>query len=416
MTEHRRRVVVTGIGMVTPIGLTVNENWQNILACKSGIGPLTRFNISDFPVRIAGELKGFDPADYIERKEIKKMDPFIQFAMAATKEAMEDCGLTADDSNADRIGVIIGSGQGGITMVEQNTLKAYGGNHKRISPFFVPSAIINLASGQVAIKYGLRGLSYGVVSACSTGVHAIADGYYAIQRGDADAMVVGGSEATITPTAVAGFHNAKALSLRNGDPEKASRPFDLNRDGFVIAEGGACIILEELEGAKKRNATIHAEVVGYGATCDAHHITAPADGGEGIVRATRLALACNGIAPEEVGYVCAHGTSTPFNDKHETLAMKTVFGDHALKLPISSIKSMTGHLLGGAGALESVATIQAIVDGILPPTINYEVPDPDCDLDYVPNEARKADVDVAINNSMGFGGQNASLIFRKFNA
>ncbi|MFQ5751055.1 MAG: beta-ketoacyl-ACP synthase II [bacterium] len=410
----KRRVVVTGMGMITPVGLNVKENWVNLLAGKSGIGPLTKFEIPDFPVKIAGEVKNFNPEEYIDKKEIKKMDPFIQFAMAATVEAMKDSGLTIDNSNTERVGVIIGSGQGGITVIEQNTLKAYNGQIGRISPFFIPSAIINLASGQVAIKYKIRGPSYGVVSACSTGVHAIADGYFTILRNDTDAMIVGGTEATLVPVAIAGFANARALSMRNDEPEKACRPFDLHRDGFVSSEGAGILIIEELQTAKKRNANIYAEIIGIGMSTDAFHITAPDPEGIGPKLCMRNALKNAGIQPGEVDYINAHGTSTPLNDVTETKAVKEVFGAHALELPISSTKSMTGHLLGAAGAIEAIYCIKAIEDQMLPPTINYETPDPECDLDYIPNQARKAKVDICLSNSFGFGGTNASVVIKKF--
>ncbi|MFQ5649267.1 MAG: beta-ketoacyl-ACP synthase II [bacterium] len=412
--DGSRRVVVTGMGMVTPIGLTVKENWHSILNCRSGIGELTKFHFPDFPVKIAGEVKNFRPEEYIEKKELKKMDPFIQFSMAATIEAMADAGLRVDDSISERIGVIIGSGQGGITTIEQNTLKAYAGQANRISPFFVPSAIINLASGQVAIKYKMRGPSYGVVSACSTGVHAIADGYHTIRRGEAEAMVVGSTEATLVPAALAGFANAKALSTSNDPPEKACRPFDLNRDGFVSSEGAGILILEELEFARKRNANIYAEVVGFGMSTDAFHITAPDPEGRGSRVCIQNALESAGIRPQDIDYINAHGTSTPLNDVTETRAVKEVFGDHAYKLAISSTKSMTGHLLGAAGAIEAIYCIKAIENQVLPPTINYETPDPECDLDYVPNEPRQAKIDVCLSNSFGFGGANASVVLRKF--
>jgi len=413
MDGARRRVVITGIGMVTPIGLTVRDNWQNILACKSGIGRLTKFDIPGFPVSIAGEVKDFDPADFIERKEIKKMDSFIHYAIAASEEAMVDSGLVADEANSGRIGVIIGSGYGGIAQVEQSTLKAYGGRHNRISPFFVPAAIINMASGQVAIKYGLRGLSYAVVSACSTGLHAIADGYYAIQRDDVDAMVVGGSEATLTPPGMAGFANAKALSLRNDEPEKASRPFDADRDGFVCAEGAGILILEEYDSAKRRDAHIYAEVIGVGMSTDAFHITAPDPTGRGPRICIQNALRSAGIDPENVDYINAHGTSTQLNDVTETKSVKQAFSHHARRVPMSSTKSLTGHLLGAAGAIEAIYCALAIQHQILPATINYDTPDPECDLDYVPNEPRQAKVEVTLSNSFGFGGTNASLILRK---
>ncbi|RMD95500.1 MAG: beta-ketoacyl-[acyl-carrier-protein] synthase II [Calditrichaeota bacterium] len=413
-SNTNRRVVITGMGMVTPLGLSVKENWDAILQGKSGIGPLTKFNIPDFPVKIAGEVKNFNPEDYIDKKDIKKMDPFIQFAMAATKEAMEDSRLIIDESNTERIGVIIGSGQGGITVIEQNTLKAYGGQVNRISPFFIPSAIINLASGQVAIKYKIRGPSYGVVSACSTGAHAIADGYYTILRGDAEAMVVGGTEATLVPVALAGFANARALSMRNDEPEKASRPFDLHRDGFVSSEGAGVLVLEELEFAKKRNARIYAEIIGIGMSTDAYHITAPDPEGRGPRTCMRNALRNAHIEPEQVDYINAHGTSTPLNDITETKAVKDVFGEHAFKLAISSTKSMTGHMLGAAGSVEVIYCIKAIENQIFPPTINYETPDPECDLDYVPNQPRKGKIDICISNSFGFGGTNVSVVLKKY--
>ncbi len=413
MGEMKRRVVVTGLGMITPVGLKVKENWDNILAGKSGIGPITRFDLPEIPVKIAGEVKNFHPENYIDKKEIKRMDLFIQYAMAATFDAMNDSGLVIDDTNAERVGVIIGSGQGGISSIEQNTLKAYNGQSNRISPFFIPSAIINLASGQVAIKYKIHGPSYGIVSACSTGVHAIADGYYTILRGETEAMIVGGSEATLVPIAIAGFANARALSMRNDEPEKACRPFDLHRDGFVSSEGAGVLILEELQSAKKRNARIYAEVTGIGMSTDAFHITAPDPQGIGPKLCMRNALKNAGIQPEEVDYINAHGTSTPLNDVTETKAVKDVFGSHAFNLAISSTKSMTGHLLGAAGAIEAIYCIKAIEDQILPPTINYETPDPECDLDYVPNQPRKADVNICLSNSFGFGGTNASVILRR---
>lgn len=413
MAERHRRVVVTGMGMITPLGLSVQENWRNILKCRSGIGLLTKFDASQLPVRIAGEVRNFNPEDYIDRKEVRRMDPFIQYAMAATKEAVMDARLSVDDSNSERVGVIIGSGQGGITSIEQNTLKAYNGQANRITPFFITSAIINLASGQVAIKYGMRGPSYGVVSACSTGVHAIADGYHTIQRNEADVMVVGGTEATLVPVAMAGFANLKALSSRNDEPERASRPFDLDRDGFVSSEGAGILILEELEHAKARAATIYAEVIGIGMSTDAFHITAPDPEGRGPRVCMKNALRSAGLAPEDIDYVNAHGTSTPLNDVTETKAVKDVFGKHATRLPMSSTKSMTGHLLGAAGAIEAIYCVKAIENQILPPTINYDTPDPECDLDYVPNRPRSAKVNVCLSNSFGFGGTNASVVLRK---
>ncbi len=414
MVANARRVVVTGLGMVTPLGLTVEENWKSVLQCKSGIGPLTRFDTRDYPVRIAGEVKDFDPLNYMEKKEVRKMDRFIHFAIASAAEAINDSGLEIDESNTEDIGVIIGSGQGGISSIEQNTLKAYAGNPNRISPFFIPSAIINLASGQIAIRYGLRGPSYGVVSACTTGLHAMADGYFAIQRGDADAMVVGGSEATLVPVAMAGFANARALSMRNDDPERASRPFDLDRDGFVQSEGAGVVILEELHTALRRGATIYAEIIGFGMSTDAFHVTAPDPNGRGPRICMKKALRNAGISPNDVDYINAHGTSTPLNDITETKAVKEVFGEHAKELAMSSTKSMTGHLLGAAGVIESIYCIKTIETQVLPPTINYETPDPECDLDYVPNEPRPGQVEVCLSNSFGFGGTNATVVLRKY--
>ncbi len=413
MSQKRRRVVVTGFGMVTPIGHTVKENWANVLAGKSGIGPLTKVTLPDFPVKIAGEVNNFDPGDILDKKDLRKMDPFIQFGMVAAHEALAHSGLVVDDSNCDKIGVIVGSGQGGISVIEQNTLKAYNGGANRISPFFIPSAIINLASGQIAIKYGIRGPSYGVVSACSTGSHAIADGYYMIMRGDTEAMIVGGTEATLVPVALAGFHNARALSTRNDAPEKASRPFDLDRDGFVSSEGAGILILEELEFARARNANIYAELTGFGMSTDAFHITAPDPEGRGPRVCMQKAIANAGVQLEEVDYINAHGTSTPLNDVTETKAVKQVFGNHARALAMSSTKSMTGHLLGAAGAIEAIFCVKAIEQQVLPPTINYTTPDPECDLDYVPNEARQATVNVCLSNSFGFGGTNVSMVLRK---
>lgn len=400
--------------MVTPVGNNVQDNWQSIVQGKSGIGALTKFDLPDFPVKIAGEVKDFNPDGVIEKKEVRKMDPFIQYGVVATAEALRDAGLVIDESNTDLIGVIVGSGQGGITVIEQNTLKAYNGGAGRISPFFIPSAIINLASGQIAIKYGLRGPSYGVVSACSTGSHAIADGYHMILRGDAEAMVVGGTEATLVPVALAGFHNARALSTHNDNPAEASRPFDLGRDGFVSSEGAGILILEELQFAKARNAKIYAELAGFGMSTDAFHITAPDPQGRGPRLCMQKALANAHIAPEDVDYINAHGTSTPLNDVTETKAVREVFGKHAMKVPISSTKSMTGHLLGAAGAVEAIYCMQAMEHQILPPTINYTTPDPECDLDYVPNVCRKSKIDVCLSNSFGFGGTNVSMVLQRY--
>jgi len=402
------------MGMVTPIGLSVKENWRNILQGQSGIALLTKFDTTNHTVKIAGEVKNFQPTDYVSKKDVKKMEDFILFAIAATDEAFQDAKLQIDENNTERVGTIIGSGQGGISAIEQSALKAFAGRPDRISPFFIPSAIINLASGQVAIRYGLRGPSYGVASACSTGLHAIMDGFHCIKRDESDVMVVGGSESTLVPTAQAGFANLRALSLRNDEPERASRPFDCDRDGFVHSEGAGILILEELNFALARNANIYAEVLGFGMSTDAYHITAPDPEGRGPTTCMGNALRYAGLAPEDVDYINAHGTSTRMNDLTETWGVKAVFGDYTYKLPISSTKSMTGHLLGAAGAIESIYCVKTIENQILPPTINYENPDPNCDLDYVPNEPRQAVVNVCLSNSFGFGGTNVTIALKKF--
>ncbi len=411
---QKRRVVITGLGAVTPLGIGVESTWNALVEGRSGIDRITQFDPSNLPVQIAGEVKGFDPADYIEQKEIKKMDRFIHFAIAASQMAMDDSGLKIDSNNADRVGVIIGSGIGGLPKIEQYTLVLYERGYRRITPFFIPMSIINLASGQVSIRFGAKGPNSAVVTACSSASHAIGDAYKIIQRGDADVMIAGGAESVITPLGISGFAVMRALSTRNDEPQKASRPFDKDRDGFVMAEGAGILILEELGHALRRGAKIYAEIVGYGMTGDAYHITSPSPDGEGAARCMKMAIDDAGISPSEVDYINAHGTSTKYNDELETMAIKNVFGEHAYKLVVSSTKSMTGHLLGASGGVEAIISILAIYHGIVPPTINLDNPDPDCDLDYVPHKARKMTVNFALSNSFGFGGTNACLLFRRF--
>ena len=408
-----RRVVVTGLGITSPLGTGLENNWDAVMSGRSGIGPITRFDASDYAVTFAGEVRDFPVDDYIDKKEARKMDLFIHYALGAAAMAMADSGLEIHDDNAERVGVVVGSGMGGLPAIEKyhETLKNNG--YRKISPFFIPMSIINLAAGQISIKHGAKGPNIAPVSACATGTHAIGDAFRMIQRGDADAVISGGCESTICPLGIGGFSVMKALSTRNDDPQGASRPFDKNRDGFVMGEGAGILILEEYESAKRRGARIYAEVAGYGLTADAYHLTAPAPGGEGAARCMQMALDTAGVNPEEVDYINAHGTSTPFNDLYETMAIKSVFGDHAKKLMVSSTKSMTGHLLGAAGGVEAVFSLLAIARGCVPPTINHTEPDPECDLDYVPNVARQADVKVAISNSLGFGGTNATILFRK---
>jgi len=408
-----RRVVVTGVGVVSPLGTGNGKNWDALVAGKSGIGPITHFDASSMPVRIAGEVKDFVAEEYIDKKEIKKMDLFIQYALGAAHFAMEDSGLQITEENAERVGVLVGAGLGGLPSIERYHTALMEGGYKKISPFFIPMLIINLAPGHISIKYGAKGPNISSVSACATATHSIGDAYQIIRRGDADAMIAGGTESTVTPLGIGGFAVMKALSDRNDDPQGASRPFEKNRDGFVMGEGAGIVILEEYEAARKRGAKIYAEVVGYGLTGDAYHLTAPAPGGEGAARCMRMALANAGVNPEEVTYINAHGTSTPMNDLYETLAIKTVFGDHVRKLMVSSTKSMTGHALGAAGGLEAVFTLMSMDRGVVPPTINYVEPDPECDLDYVPNTAREVKVACAMSNNFGFGGTNATLLFRK---
>ena len=411
---EQRRVVVTGIGAVSPIGNTAELSWENVVAGKSGIGPLTRVDTSKLPVSVAAEVKDFNIEEYIEKKEARKMDRFTHYALAASMMAAKDANLTITEEMAPRVGVWIGSGIGGMETHEQQFLTFQERGVRRVSPFFVPMMIPDMASGQVSIYLGAKGVNSCSVTACASGTNSIGDAFKVIERGDADVMITGGAEAPIVTMAVAGFCANTALSL-NPDVNSASRPFDKNRDGFVIGEGAGILILEEYEHAKQRGAKIYAEIVGYGATADAHHITAPAPNGEGAARAMQMALNDAGVLPEKVGYINAHGTSTPYNDLFETQAVKTVFGDHAYKLAMSSTKSMTGHLLGAAGGIEAIFSVLALKEGILPPTTNLHEPDPECDLDYVPNVARKADIDYALSNSLGFGGHNACLLFKKYN-
>lgn len=409
-----RRVVITGLGLITPLGLGVEENWSAMLEGRSGIGTITSFDSSPLPVHIAGEVKDFDPADYIEKKEIKKMDRFIHFAIAAAQMAMDDSGLRITGANAERVGVVVGSGIGGLPAIEHYHQALLEKGYKRVTPFFIPMLIINLAAGRVSMRFGAKGPNSAVCTACATGTHAIGDAYRIVQRGEADAMIAGGTEAVIAPLGMVGFAVMKALSRRNDEPEKASRPFDRDRDGFVMGEGSGIVILESLESAIDRGAKIYAEVVGYGMTGDAYHITSPAPGGEGAVRCMTITLKDAGVSPDEVDYINAHGTSTKFNDEVETEAIKTVFGKHAYEMVVSSTKSMTGHLLGAAGGVEAAVSALSVFNNIVPPTINLENPDPQCDLDYVTQAYRERTVNYALSNSFGFGGTNACLLFKKF--
>jgi len=410
----KRRVVITGMGTITPVGLNVNEFWSSLVAGKGGVGRITRFDASAFSTQIAAEVKGFDPSSVIDRKELRRQDRFVHYAIAAAHEALVDSKLELDKEDRDRIGVLVGSGIGGTETWEAQFQKLRDFGPDRISPFFVPMMIIDMASGEISIRWNLKGPNFATVSACATSAHAIGESFLIIARGDADIMITGGSEAAITPLSMAGFCSMRALSRRNDAPEKASRPFELNRDGFVMGEGSGILVLEEMERARARGVRIYAELAGYGATADAYHMTAPAPGGEGAARAMQAALSSAGMSPEEVGYVNAHGTSTELNDKYETMAIKTVFGSHVSKLAISSTKSLTGHLLGAAGVIETIATAKTLVEGIVHPTINYEIPDPECDLDYVPNKARKLAVTAAISNSFGFGGHNVCLALKRY--
>jgi len=411
---EQRRVVVTGLGLVTPLGIGLEKNWQALVAGQSGIRKIDRFpNIDAFASRIAGQVPDFRAEDFIEPKEIKKMDLFIQYSVAAASMAMEHSGFKIDPQEAENVGVIIGVGLCEIDTIEATERAYLDGGPRKISPFFIPKVISNLAPGQIAIRHGAKGVNWTPTSACASGTHAIGEAFHLIRRGLQDAVIAGGTESAITPLGVGGFSAMKALSTHNDEPERASRPFDRERDGFIISEGSGVLILEERDRALKRGAKIYAEVIGYGANGDAHHMTAPAPEGEGAARCMRLSLKDAGIAPTEVDYINAHGTSTEYNDANETQAIKKVFGEHAFKLAVSSTKSMTGHLLGAAGAVEGVFSVLALRHGIIPPTINYENPDPDCDLDYVPNQARRADIRVVLSNSFGFGGTNACVIFRR---
>jgi 3-oxoacyl-[acyl-carrier-protein] synthase II len=410
---QRRRVVVTGLGLVCPLGVGTEESWRALVEGRSGIGPITQFDASTYPTRIAGEVKGFDPEKFMEKREVRRNDRFIQLALAAADLAIKDAGIEMGREDPERVGVIVGSGMGGLATLEETHKVLLEKGVKRVSPFFIPSLIINLAPGQIALRHGMKGPNFSPVSACATGNHSIGDAAIYIQRGLAEVMVAGGAEATITPLGIGGFCAARAMSERNEAPERASRPFDRDRDGFVAAEGAGILVLEELERARRRGARIYAEVVGYGATCDASHITAPAPEGEGGQRAMRMALRDAGLSPEQVGYVNTHGTSTPQGDVAECQAIKKVFGEHARRLATSSTKSMTGHMLGAAGGAESAISALVLHRGILPPTINVENQDPECDLDVVPNVARERRVDVVLSNSFGFGGTNAVLAFRR---
>lgn len=410
----KRRVVVTGLGLITSVGNCVEESWSAILRGESGADYIKKFDTEDFSVKFACEVKNFDPLDYLDKKEARRMGAFTHFAIAAAAEAMKHSGIDINDENSEMSGTYIGSGIGDFWAIEREHNKLLEQGPGRVSPFFIPSAIVNLAAGNVSIRHGLKGPNTATATACSAGAHAIGDSFRIIERGDADMMICGGAESAITPMSVAGFASMRALSTRNDEPELASRPFDAKRDGFVIGEGAGLIVLEELESAKKRGAKIYAEIVGYGMSGDAFHITAPDETGSGPKRVMLKALKDAGIEPEKIDYINAHGTSTPYNDKFETMAIKLAFGEHAKKLAVSSTKSSTGHALGAAGGIEAVFSILAIHEKILPPTINYEFPDPDCDLDYIPNEAREQEIEYALSNSFGFGGTNACLIFKRF--
>jgi 3-oxoacyl-[acyl-carrier-protein] synthase II len=410
---NKRRVVVTGVGAVTPIGNDVDTTWKNLIDGVSGVGPLTRVNADEYPAKVAAQLKDFQIEAFVDKKDARKMDRFTHYAVAASMMAVKDADLTITDEMAPRVGVWIGSGIGGMETFENQFETFQNKGYRRVSPFFVPMIIPDMGAGQVSIMLGAKGINSCTVTACASGTNSIGDAFKVIQRGDADVMVTGGAEAPITKMSVAGFCANTALSF-NPDPQTASRPFDKNRDGFVIGEGAGIVVLEELEHALARGAKIYAEIVGYGATGDAYHITSPAPGGEGGARAMKMAIADGGLTPEEIDYVNAHGTSTDYNDKYETFAIKEVFGEHAYKVAVSSTKSMTGHLLGAAGGIEAIFTVLALQEGMIPPTINYETPDPECDLDYVPNKARQKEIKAAISNSLGFGGHNATIAFRKY--
>jgi 3-oxoacyl-[acyl-carrier-protein] synthase II len=409
-----RRVVVTGVGLVSPLGVGTAANWDALLAGRSGIGPITHFDAAQFACRIAGEVPGFDPLKFVDKKDVKKMDVFIQFAIAAADFAMQDAKLTIGPELAPRVGVFIASGIGGFSTIEREHKALIEGGPRRISPFFIPAAIINLAAGQVSIRIGAKGPNSATCTACSASAHAIGDAWEVIRRCDAEVMIAGGSEAAITPMGVGGFAAMRALSTRNDDPGRASRPFDVDRDGFVMGEGAGVIVIEELEHARRRGAPVYAELVGYGMSADAYHITAPSEDGDGAIRVMDAALRDAKIGPSDVQYINAHGTSTPYNDKLETLAIKKLFGEHANSLAISSTKSMTGHLLGAAGGLEAGISALAVKHQVVPPTINLDKPDPECDLDYVPHQARPLAIEYALSNSFGFGGTNGALLFKRF--
>jgi 3-oxoacyl-[acyl-carrier-protein] synthase II len=412
----KKRVVITGVGVISPVGNDADTFWKSLLESKSGIDRITAFDPSDYPTQIAGEVKDFDPGQYMDKKEARRYDRYLQFAMAAAKMAVADAKLEISEEIAERVGVYIGSGIGGLSTLEEQHSVLMEKGPRRVSPFFIPMMIANMASGLVSIEFGAKGPTSAAITACATSTNAIGDAFRLIQYGDADVMITGGAEATIRPMAMAGFCAMKAMSTRNDEPQKASRPFDRDRDGFVMGEGAGILVLEELEHAKKRGATILAEVIGYGLSADAHHITAPSPGGEGAARCMKNALRDAAIDPSEVGYINAHGTSTDQGDIAETMAIKQVFGEHAYKLAVSSTKSMTGHLLGATGGIEAIATAFALRDQILPPTINQENPDPECDLDYVPNVARPAQVTVALSNTFGFGGHNATIVLKRYEA
>ncbi len=421
---ERRRVVVTGLGALTPLGNTAEEFWTALVQARSGIGPITKFDAHAkdgngayrYPTRIAGEVRNFDPLNFVDKKEARRLDPYLQYAVACAAMAVQDAGLDLAKIDGARFGTIVGSGIGGITTLLEGEHILQEKGPERVSPFLIPMLIVNMASGLISMRFGAKGPNTSVVTACATGNHAIGDAFKVIERGDADLMIAGGAEAIIVPLTMAGFCAMKAMTNRNDEPLRASRPFDADLDGFVPSEGGAIVILEALEHARRRDARIYAEIIGYGMSADAHHMTAPDPAGDGALRAMASALRDAGLDPTAIGYINAHGTSTPYNDKFETIAIKRLFGEHAGRLAVSSTKSMTGHLLGAAGGVEAIATALALHHGILPPTINYETLDPDCDLDYIPNQARKQDVEVALSNAFGFGGTNATLAFKKYRA
>ena len=413
---NSRRVVVTGIGLVSSLGIGTESNWRALLAGQSGIATITKFDVTEFATKIAGEVKGFDPLNFLDKKDIKKVDIFIQYAIAASKFAMDDSGFTVTPENATRVGVFIASGIGGFTTIEREHKALLEGGPRKISPFFIPSAIINLAAGQVSIRHGAKGPNSATCTACSASAHAIGDAFEIIKRGAADVMIAGGSEAAITPMGIGGFGALRALSTRNDEPARASRPFDKDRDGFIVGEGAGVMILEEYDAARKRGARIYAELVGYGMSADAYHITAPSEDGDGPFRVMNLAIESAGITHDQVQYINAHGTSTPHGDKIESLAIRRSFGEHANRVAVSSTKSMTGHLLGAAGGLEAGVTALAVHHQVVPPTINLDTPDDGCDLDYVPNKKRELPIQYALSNSFGFGGTNAALLFKRYDA